>query len=166
MSLDRGGRGDFGLYEQSPDGSVRLIVDLPGTLELDAIPVRPHRDATIRVANSGSSDFRFLDRDAFAGRGAPPRSRGMHLNVYDLHETVFPGDSYVVTLQRVIMVPESGRIDITLPAGRAMFETLTDSLGHVLMTAHGPAQVRGFNSGAPGSTVTCHGCHLGHSTLR
>jgi hypothetical protein len=46
-----------------------------------------------------------------------------------------------------------------------MFEQLTDANGRALLSAHGPAQVRGFNSGAPGTTSRCKGCHLGHSTL-
>jgi len=36
--------------------------------------------------------------------------------------------------------------------------------GVALMSAHGPAQVRGFNAGAPAATSRCSGCHLGHST--
>ena len=166
ISLDRGGRGDFGLYAQARDGSVRRVVDLPGTLELDAIPVVSRRDGEIRAIGGGPWEFRFLDRDIFAGSGALPRSSGTHLTVYELHESLFPGDTPEVHAVKSVAVPITGRVDIALPAGRAMFETLTDSLGHVLMTAHGPAQVRGFNSGAPGSTVTCRGCHLGHSTLR
>ena len=36
----------------------------------------------------------------------------------------------------------------------------------VLATAHGPAQVLGSNSGAPGTVSRCSGCHLGHSAAK
>ena len=65
-------------------------------------------------------------------------------------------------MQRVD-VARNGRVDVRLPANTPLFELLTDSTGRVLMSAHGATQVRGFNSGAPGATARCKGCHLGHS---
>jgi len=52
-----------------------------------------------------------------------------------------------------------------LPADVPMFEQLVGRDGRVLMTAHGPAHVAGFNAGVAGTVARCVGCHLGHSTL-
>jgi hypothetical protein len=54
--------------------------------------------------------------------------------------------------------------DLQLPAEAPLFEMLVDAGGRALMTAHGPAQVRGFNAGSHAATSRCSGCHLGHST--
>ena len=45
-----------------------------------------------------------------------------------------------------------------------LFEMLVGPDGVALKSAHGLAQVRGFNIGAHGATSRCSGCHLGHST--
>ena len=169
MSLDRGSRGDFGLFRVARDGSVTNVVDLPGTLELDACAVVPHRDGRVEAPRKTDWTFDFVDHDVFSGRGAPPRTAGTRLRFYDLNlrEPAVAADSYTVDHIREVPVPWSGRVHVKqLPANTPMFETLVDSTGRMLMTAHGPAQVRGFNIGAPGSTVSCRGCHLGHSTLR
>jgi hypothetical protein len=44
FSYAPGARGDFGLYVMNPDGSrIAPVIDLPGTLELDAAPIVGHR---------------------------------------------------------------------------------------------------------------------------
>jgi len=68
-----------------------------------------------------------------------------------------------VRLLGSVPVPRSGKVDLRLPADTPLFEVLTDAAGRVLASAHGPTQVRGFNSGGAGSTSRCTGCHLGHT---
>jgi hypothetical protein len=169
LALDPGGRGDFGLWLRSADGSSRTqLLDSLGTLELDpALAIARHvsREQPVKsrratpILSSGLSPFTYLDTEVFAGKGAPARRAGAHLHVYHLVNA----DS-VEQLQDV-SVPQSGRVELHLPADTPLFEQLTDANGRALMSAHGPAQVRGFNSGAPGTTSHCKGCHLGHSTL-
>lgn len=170
-ALDPGGRGEYGLCLLSADGeSHRMLVDVPGEWELDpaVVPLgtpsatAKRHDVTKSPHGTGagaSPTFRYLARDVFAGAGAPPRSDGAELHVYEL---VSP-DS--VRRIRRLDVPRSGRVDVRLPASTPLFEVLV-ARGGVLATPHGPAQVRGFNSGAQGTTSSCSGCHLGHSVAR
>lgn len=168
-SLDPGGRGDFGIVLSDAEGRRQeKVVDLPGTWELDAAPLpepgRAVRSARAPVRRNAAAPseptFRYLATDVFAGTGAAARRAGARLHVY----RVVGADS----IERVqsVGVPRGGRVDLMLPADTPLFELLTDSTGRVLMSAHGATQVRGFNSGAPGTTARCSGCHLGHSARR
>ena len=168
-ALDPGGRGDFGLWLLSADGQEReQLFDAQGTLELDpALVIKHHVEKWRPVASrlaapmlfDAAPPFSYLDTDVFAGKGAPARRADAHLHVYRL----VSADS--VEQLRDLAVPQNGRMEIKLPANTPLFEQLTDANGRALLSAHGPAQVRGFNSGAPGTTSRCKGCHLGHSTL-
>ena len=166
-ALDPGGRGDFGLWLQSADGATHTpLLDSLGTLELDPAIV-PTRSATLAHTTAArpapptgiARTFRYLDTDVFAGTGAPARRDDAHLHVYRL----VAADS-IEQLHDIPVAP-NGHIELELPADTPLFEQLTDANGRALMSAHGPAQVRGFNSGAPSTTARCKGCHLGHSTL-
>jgi hypothetical protein len=167
-ALDPGGRGEWGLWLASRNGTHDRLLDLPGTWELDPAPLPAHASREPRLRDGAASrrgsatpaTFRYLARDVFAGRGAAPRQAGARLHVY----RVIAADS-VEHLTRVD-VRRSGRVDVRLPADTPLFELLTDSTGRVLMSAHGATQVRGFNSGAPGTIARCSGCHLGHSARR
>ncbi len=171
-ALDPGGRGDFGLWLLGADGKSRaMLFDLADSWELDPAPVpRATRRRTptpavrsaapVATAVEPLPTFRYLARDVFAGRGAPARRDRAELHIYRLASP----DS----AERIgrVPVPRSGRVDVRLPADQPLFEVLTDTSGRALMSAHGPFQVRGFNSGARGSTSRCSGCHLGHSVQR
>jgi hypothetical protein len=165
LALDPGGRGDFGLWLLSADGEQRQpLFEESGTLELDPalVPTRPAKLAhATRVGAAPPGDtargFRYLDTDVFAGTGAPSRRADAHLRVYRL----VSADS--VEQLHDVPVPRNGHIELDLPADTPLFEQLTDANGRALMSAHGPAQVRGFNTGAAGTTARCMGCHLGHS---
>jgi len=170
-ALDPGGRGEFGLCLVSSDGGThQMLVDTPGEWELDPAVVPGTTRAGARntasppfVPARGTDQvaiFRYLARDVFAGTGAPSRRDDAELRVYRLVSR----DS--VERIRVVSVPRSGRVDVILPADQALFEVLAVRGRSVLATPHGPAQVRGFNSGAPGTTSSCSGCHLGHSAAR
>jgi hypothetical protein len=172
FALDPGGHGDFGLWLLSADGETRTpLLDYERTLELDpaivpeprtlpSVPAaRPALPRTTAMRPGVERTFRFFDLDVFGGIGAPKRRAGARLHVYRLVQR----DS--VQLLHDVPVPASGLIEIDLPADTPLFEQLTDARGVALMSAHGPAQVRGFNTGAPGTTARCTGCHLGHSTI-
>jgi len=171
-ALDPGGRGEWELVITSADGATNeKLFDIPGAWELDPAPVpdgagtpssarRLRASDEARPASDSAATFRYLATDVFAGRGAAPRQDGARLHVYH----VVSADS-LEHLQGSA-VPRTGRVDLQLPADVPLFELLTDSTGRVLMSAHGATQVRGFNSGAPGATARCRGCHLGHSARR
>ncbi len=166
LALDPGGRGDFGLWVLSPDGEQReQLFDEQGTLELDPAVVRarhvprarPMKGRINLIRHSAIAPFTYLDTDVFAGNGAPVRRSDARLHIYKL----VSADS--VEQLHDVPVPRSGRVEVELPADTPLFEQLTDPNGRALMSAHGPAQVRGFNMGAAGTTARCNGCHLGHS---
>lgn len=173
-ALDPGGRGDFGLWILSGDGGQReQLLAEAGRLELDPAFVlkRPIGRSLPRVARDrnrvhvsllfeSAPPFRYLDTDVFGGKGAPARTDAAHLHVYRLVNA----DS--VEQIRDVPLPTSGRVDLQLPAATPLFEQLTDANGRALMSAHGPAQVRGFNYGASGTIARCKGCHLGHSVAK
>ena len=171
-SLDPGGRGDFGLWLLNARGErVATLVDSAGAWELDAAPVPTHerpREETGKPKKDESREvisqpgqaprFRYLNLDVFGSKGDAKRQEDARLNVYRLDA------SGTLLLVQQAPVPRTGRVDLMLPAEVPLFEMLVDAGGRALMTAHGPAQVRGFNAGARGATSRCSGCHLGHST--
>ncbi len=72
FSYDPGARGDFGLYVADADGShLERVLDLSGTLELDAAPVVAHL-APPREVSPASDDFE--DPPEFARRTNTSRS--------------------------------------------------------------------------------------------
>jgi hypothetical protein len=151
----------------SAEGETReRLLDWPGSLELDAaiVPtVAPSAAATARrvatLRNDTLRTFVYDALDLYGGQGAPPRTSGARLHVYRLVNA----DS--IERIRDVAVPNSGRVQLQLPADTPLFEQLVGPDGRALRSAHGHAQVRGFNSGARGSRATCTGCHLGHTTL-
>lgn len=166
VSFAAGARDDFGLWRVTLDGKRTLLFDSPGTLELDAAPVvsRPGAPVELGIADRAPHDtatFRFVDSDVFAGRGAPSRQSGARLRFFALHSGSVPPAPIAE-----VAVPRSGHVDVRVPRVGPTFEQLVGADGHVLMTAHGPAQVRGFNSPPAGGEARCVGCHLGHSALR
>jgi hypothetical protein len=171
-ALDPGGHGDFGLWLLDGRGErVATLVDSAGALELDPAPVplherereqsagKPKRDESRDVISQPGQmpTFRYLNLDMFGSTGDAKRQEDAKLHVYRLDA------SGTLLLIAQAPVPRSGRVDLMLPAATPLFEMLVDAGGRALMTAHGPAQVRGFNAGAPASTSRCSGCHLGHS---
>ncbi len=169
FSFAAGARGDFGLWLLGADGSRSLIFDLPGSLELDAAPVvqRPGTPIGLSRVNRAPGErdsFRFFDADVYRGLGAPRRQVGARLRFFALHPSA--PDSLEPQLVTEVSVPRGGRIDVRVPRRGPMFEQLVGADGRMLMSAHGPAQVRGFNTPPAGGEARCIGCHLGHSTLQ
>jgi len=206
FSYSPGARGDFGLFVMNADGSrIRRVLDLPGTLELDAAPIvaratRP-REAPLEAADledpdtllrragalprrpgeppasspgpGGGATFRFHDLDVFAdgppgspARGAAPRTAGARIRFFaTLARPGREGGDTAILVREAPVGPNGEVNERGLPADTPMFEQLVGPDGRVLMTAHGPAHVAGFNAGTAGFATRCVGCHLGHSTL-
>jgi len=121
---------------------------------------KPKRDDSREIISQPGQmpTFRYFNTDVFGSKGDAKRIEDAKLNVYRLDA------SGMLLLVTQAPVPRSGRVDLRLPAEAPLFEMLVDAGGHALMSAHGPAQVRGFNAGAPAATSRCSGCHLGHSS--
>ena len=180
FSFDPGGRGDFGLYvARAREGATPIaLVDLPGTLELDAAPVvtrpRPRvapqlaqasrpRPATIESLSAGGT-FDYLAFEVFRA-GIP--SVGARIRFYAVPFTEAGGTRDTAILIREIPIGPEGLVDArALPADVPLFEQIVDREGRVLRSAHGPAHVAGFNAGLPGRESRCVGCHVGHSAER
>ena len=192
FAYDPGARGDFGLYVIQTDGSgLRPLVDLPGTLELDPAPVvrrawherafdleraalnapqPPHQTPATPGAGEPSFRFHCLNLFANAPAGAPiPRAPRPAANLtvrffVALSRPQATGADTVVMLRTAAVSPR-GEIDVAdLPVDVPMFEQVVDARGQVLMSAHGPAHVAGFNASTPGER-RCVGCHVGHSVI-
>ena len=166
VSFAAGARDDFGLWLVTLDGRRTRLADEPGLLELDAAPVvlRPGTALRLEITDHARSDattFRFVDADVFAGNGAPSRQDGARLRFFALR-----AGSLEPAPIAEIAVPRNGRVDVLVPRVGPTFEQLVGADGRVLMSAHGPAQVRGFNSPPAAGEARCVGCHLGHSALR
>jgi hypothetical protein len=187
VSLDPGGRGDFGLWIARGD-EVEPLLDLPGTLELDAAPLVARRAPDIAWERDpgiaptaeaallrGDFDpppngtFTFACEDVFAGEGtagAPARVAGTKLRFFVLRPRFDRTSGDTAVLLREVPVDEKGAVHATdLPAAVPMFEQLVGPTGAPLRSAHGPAHVAGANAGSAGAVTRCVGCHTGHSRL-
>jgi len=181
-----GARGDFGIYVVDAAGRFPpwALVDLPGTLELDPAPVVTRPAPWLRGVPSVSpaerpgrigedwpaGEFTYhslgVFRDTRAVRGAPAKVPGGRLRFYAARLLDAEGDADSVILIRETPLAADGSIEARgLPADVPLFEQLVDGSGHVLLSAHGPAHVAGFNAGSPGSVSRCMGCHVGHSAI-
>lgn len=183
FAFDPSGRGDYGVVVADARGDGRVtLVDLPGTLELDPAPLVPRAmrapppfaDRTRDMGGApresllaAPQTFRYRNRDVFAGAGAPPRSSGASIRFYAALDRPHAAGGDTAVLLRERPVPRSGRVDESgLPSGVPMFEQLLDAHGRVLQGALGPAHVLGLNTGHAGGTLSCSGCHAGHSRRR
>ena len=118
-------------------------------------------------AATGPGTFRYLNRDVFAGRGAPPRTAGARIRFFLALDRPLAEGGDTVVMVRERPVPPGGRVDESgLPAGQPMFEQLLDAHGRALRGPLGPAHVLGLNAGTRGATLECRGCHVGHSRRR
>jgi hypothetical protein len=187
FSYSPGGRGDFGLYYSDAEGhfAPQLLLDLPGTLELDAAPVMtrpepnlhgvPDQALASRPATLANCATRptFTYHSLGVFRGASPaklavaKVSGARLRFYAVPLVSAEAARDTAVLIGEAPIRSDGSIEERgLPADVPLFEQLVDSRGHVLVSAHGPAHVAGFNAGTPGGESRCLGCHLGHSAIR
>ena len=191
VSLDPRGRGDYGLWVMRADGRGLVpLLDLPGTLELDAAVLAPRpRPPVIDVHRSQPADttavadearlhdhvhtFRFDCLNVFANApldqpfpNAIPMQRGVRIRFYaTLDRPAEAGGDTAVLVRESDVTPWGGVHEDDMPADVPMFEQLVDENGKVLRSAMGPAHVAGLNFAPFGSGTQCVGCHVGHSAI-
>ena len=184
FSYAPGGRGDYGLYVMPAAGSAepKRVVNLPGTLELDAAPVivrgthrrlatRPlplplsARPALAPDSLAARGTFTYHSLGLFAGRGEGLKPiQGARIRFYAAPLLDPLGTRDTVLLLREVPVRQDGSVEEAgLPADVPLVEQVVDAKGRVLRSAHGVAHVAGFNAGRPGGESRCVGCHFGHS---
>lgn len=191
FSYDARGDGDYGLATLDPaTGAVRPVLDLRGTLELDAVALVPRRRPPVigglppatserppflpADLDVPTRTFRFDCLNLFANApvdsrvpDALPITLGARIRFYAVlaRPAAAGGDSAVLVRESPID-PGGAVHQHDLPADVPMFEQVVDGGGRVLRSAHGPAHVPGMNFSRAGARVQCVGCHVGHSTLR
>ncbi len=173
-------------------GAPRRVLDLRGTAELDPAPIV--RRAAPRVLGRGLlpttkrgptealqqiredvHTFRFDCLNVFANapvdapiRDAPRLATGVRIRFFAAlePETGAGARADTMALVREVPVDRTGGVhEHDLPGDVPMFEQLVDSAGRVLMSAHDPAHVSGFNFARAGGGTQCVGCHAGHSAI-
>ncbi|MDD5361476.1 MAG: T9SS type A sorting domain-containing protein [Ignavibacteria bacterium] len=183
---------DYGIYAGSRDGTgIQQIVDLPGTLELNAelliqktkppVPsyVTDYDTNKVPPISNPSSFyqggfFRFDNMNIYANApvdvpidDAPPLTKNAKFRFFLNFQRQNPDGQDMPIFFREITINYDGKIaQPDLPANVSMFEQVTDSAGHVLMNDDGKiAHVTGMNFGKNGSGTKCVGCHSGHSLM-
>lgn len=186
----RGASGDFDLaLVGRPGDEPKMLVDLAGSHELDAVALVPRPRPPVPpalllppreepVTDVGQLEdlihtFRFDCLNVFANGpvdgafpDAPRIQTGVRIRFFGTlsrpHEA---GGDTVVMFRESPLTPTGAVHEHDMPADTPLFEELVDAQGRVLRTAHGPAIVPGFNSGRFGTGAKCMGCHAGHSAL-
>jgi hypothetical protein len=183
---------DFGIYAGSIlGGNLTQVIDLPGTLELNAEILAP-RPAPPVVDYLEAFDtnmvppttnpatfyqgglFRFDCLNIYSNApvdapidDAPPIQKNakfrFFLNFQRQNEL---GEDHPI-LFREIPVDRDGKIaQGDIPANVSMFEQVVDSNNHLLRHSDGEfSHVLGMNFGNNGSGTKCVGCHAGHTMI-
>lgn len=184
---------DYGIYSCNLDGSgLTQIVDLPGTLELNAeviksrpVPNQPNYLLTFDQNNVPPTTdpntfyqgglFRFDCLNVFANApvdtpigNAPPITTNAKIRFFLQFQRQDPNGKDSPILFRETAVDYDGKvIQGDIPANVSMFEQITDSNGNVLVNSKGDvAHVTGMNFGTDGSGTKCVGCHAGHTLIK
>ncbi len=192
FAMDVQGHGDFGLYLADADGRrAARIIDLPGSLELDAAVLAPRRRPPVPLEESiglrtadlpnvdprqladSSYTFRFDCLNVFTNAAvdaaipdALPIQQGLRIRFYAplARPEAVGGDSLI--LLREVPVDESGAVHVDdIIAETPIFEQLVGPDGHILRSTRGAAHVAGMNFSRMGSGTKCVGCHTGHSVI-
>jgi len=181
--------GDYALCLIDARGAPVPVLDRAGSAELDAAvfepSVAPAATGTAlplpgdalpgdaRELMSGAHTFRFDCLNVFANgpldapmQDAPPPARGVRIRFFAaLGDSSAPGGDRVVRVREAAVDSTGGVHETDLPGDVPMFEQLVGADGRVLMSAHGPAHVAGFNFARAGGGTKCVGCHAGHSAI-
>jgi len=167
-----------------------LIHAIPGTLELDAVPLLARQTPpriTDRVTDAPGDDAPREVDEAFAEGGsftflcenvyfnapvdveipnAPPVGKSLDIEFWLSSQRTSPdGDDAPVLIDRV-GIPADGRIEATAPANVPLFEVLRRPDDTIAVGRDGQIfHVAGSNFARAGTTVRCVGCHAGHSMI-
>ncbi|MCE1164017.1 MAG: T9SS type A sorting domain-containing protein [Bacteroidetes bacterium] len=183
---------DYGVYVCNKNGTgMQQVVDLPGTLELNAELLAPKPpppvpayltdyDTNKLPPTSNPSTFlqggffRFDNLNIYANApvdapidDAPPLTKNAKFRFFINFQRTSPDGLDLPILFREVTVNYDGKIgQQDIPANLSMFEQMTDSSGHVLVNSMGKtAHVTGMNFDKNGSGTKCVGCHAGHSLM-
>lgn len=192
VSLAPTTEGDFGLYACGLDGSgLEPLVDLPGTLELDAavIAPRPRPPVLAGLVDPNTSElpptedpatflscgtYRFDCYNVFMNApvdapipDAPPIVRGARIRFYMNFQRQNPGGRDPSILFREAPISARGAIyENGMPADVPFFGQVVDARGRVVVGPTGvPAHVAEFGFARHGGWAQCVGCHVGHSVM-
>ncbi len=183
---------DFGIYTCNiSGGNLAPVIDLPGTLELNAEilaerPVPPIVDYLLAFDTNKVPPttnpatfyqgglFRFDCLNIYTNApvdapidDAPPIQKNARFRFFlNFQRTDINGEDHPI-LFREIPVDRDGKIaQGDIPANVSMFEQVVDSNGHVLRHSDGDfSHVLGLNFGNNGSGTKCVGCHAGHTMI-
>jgi hypothetical protein len=183
---------DFGLWTCRVDGTgLRPLLDLPGTLELDAAILAPRPPPPILedqfVSTSAempptedpstfliNETIRFDCLNVFTNApvdapipDAPRITRQARIRFFLNFARQNPTGRDPSILYRTADLTPSGAVhEHDIPAEVSMFEQLTDEEGRLLLgPSDRPAHVSGMNFARQGEGTKCVGCHAGHSIL-
>ena len=182
---------DYGIYLQRGTEFPVVHKDLPGTAELDAIPLvaRPvppkiadrilgstaeEAPRTVAEAFAQGGSFTFLCENIHANAPvdvamatAPPIGRKLTIDFFMNPQRQSAAAADPPILIRSMDVPLDGRIEAELPAGVPLFEVLRRPDGQIAVGRDGQIfHVGGMNFGHAGQTNSCVGCHAGHSQMK
>ena len=184
---------DFGIdVVDLRGGRVELVIDLPGTDELDPAPLVRRKAPPVIGPQGGIDDpawtlpvtrldqvrrghetFRFDDLNVFATGpvdspfpDAPKIANKVRIRFFAALARPEAATGDTVVLVREAKLEDSGAVhESDIPGDVPMFEQLVDDLGHVLLSSRAPAHGPGFNFARTGAGTKCIGCHAGHSAL-
>lgn len=183
---------DYGIYTCDINGNgLTQVVDLPGTLELNAELFIP-RPTPPLVSYLTAYDtnlvppttdpgtfyqgglFRFDCLNVYSNApvdepidDAPPIKKNARFRFFiNFQRENEHGEDYPI-LFREINLDRDGKIaQGDIPANINLFEQIVDSNGNVLVNRKGDiSHVFGMNFGNNGSGTKCVGCHAGHSSI-
>ncbi|MBS1517551.1 MAG: T9SS type A sorting domain-containing protein [Bacteroidetes bacterium] len=183
---------DYGIYTVNMDGTgLTQIIDLPGTLELNAEMLMPRKvPPKIFYLNDYDTNnvpptsdpitfyqgglFRFDCLNVYSNapvdapiENAPLIQKNAKFRFFlNFQRQDVNGQDHPI-LFREIALDRDGKIaEGDIPANVSMFEQIVDSTGKVLENKQGQfAHVTGMNFGNNGSGTKCVGCHAGHTRI-
>lgn len=183
---------DYGVYVCNLNGSgLTQVVDLPGTLELNAELLIP-KDTPPMVKYLTAFDTNLVppttDPNTFYQGGlfrfdclnvygnapvdapivdAPRIAKNAKFRFFFNFQRENPDGKDQPILFREIALDRDGKIaEGDIPANISMFEQMIDSSGNIMNNRKGEfAHVPGLNFGNNGSGTKCVGCHAGHTMI-
>ncbi len=183
---------DYGIYSCDLNGTgLTQIIDLPGTLELNAellIPrVTPPRvnyltafDTNLVPPTTNPNTFyqgglfRFDCLNVYANApvdspidDAPPIQKNAKFRFFlNFQREDENGQDHPIMFREIDLDRDGKIAEGDIPANVSLFEQLIDSSGNLLVNKQGNfSHVLGMNFGNNGSGTKCVGCHVGHTLI-